>query len=172
MRTKLTKDNFMDFILDVGTNKINGRDIFFFILATCFIAQTLGEIFRGERSLLTGSVFLLVSFLAIVSPFIFTNVDKKTVDQVNQEKYVLDCEPESKSKTSNLFFITCKNSKIIRVDSYTYQYYKDLINIEPTKLMKFENLIIYIFKIFDAIFIPFIVLIFIYNLFCIFNKKI
>lgn len=67
----------MDFILDVGTNKINGRDIFFFILATCFIAQTLGEIFRGERSLLTGSVFLLVSFLAIVSPFTFANVDKK-----------------------------------------------------------------------------------------------
>lgn len=143
----------MGIIFNVGIDKISGWDIFVFILAICFIMQTLGELFRGERSLLTGAIFVLVSVLVVSSIFMNINVDEKMVTQVNQEKYDLGCEPETKSKTSLLFFITCTNGEMRQVNSSTYQYYKDITDGEPTKLMKLENLIIYIFRVLGVIII-------------------
>lgn len=108
---------------------------FCFIFASCFIVQTLGEIFRGKRSSLTGTIFILMSVIVIACSFMSKNVD------VDKEKITYDvgCEPESKSKTSNLFFITCTNSEIVTIDSDTYQYYKNITDVEPTKEMKFKE---------------------------------
>lgn len=126
----------MHIVFDLNINKINGWDIFVFICVICFIVQTMGELFRGEKSLSSGILAFSICAIVVACSFISINTDDEIVSQEINQKYVLkDCSPESKSKTETSFFITCTNSEIRNVDNDTYLYYRDVVDVEPTDEM-------------------------------------
>lgn len=58
---------------------LNYWDILFVILIAIVIVQTLCEIYRGETSLRTGTILILMSLLVIVYSFIPTNKEVQNV---------------------------------------------------------------------------------------------
>ncbi|MBI0007012.1 hypothetical protein H3S74_12305 [Gilliamella sp. W8126] len=136
----------------VFDNKINGWDIFVLICVTCFIVQTMGELFRGEKSLSSGILVFSIYAIVVACPFISINTDDEIISQDNQKYVLKDCSPQSKSKTETSFFITCTNSDIRNVDNDTYLYYRDVVDVEPTDEMIIRDNEKYISKLMMLVF--------------------